>query len=56
MIVIVEVPSVAVLLTTGFTDNEEVQRILDVGVREFIAKPYDIASLSRALAKVMGGG
>jgi two-component system, cell cycle sensor histidine kinase and response regulator CckA len=47
-------PAVQVLLTTGFTDNEEVQRILDLGVREFIPKPYNVAQLSRALEKVIG--
>jgi CheY-like chemotaxis protein len=46
-------PEVRVLLTTGFAHNEEVQRILSLGVRGFIAKPYELTSLSQALAKVI---
>jgi two-component system cell cycle sensor histidine kinase/response regulator CckA len=45
-------PRVAVLLTTGFALNEEAQAILDLGVRGFIAKPYDVQALSEAIAQV----
>jgi DNA-binding NarL/FixJ family response regulator len=48
-------PAVRVLLTTGFALNDEAQRILDLGVRGFIAKPFTIETLSSALAKVIGG-
>jgi CheY-like chemotaxis protein len=46
---------VPVLLTTGFADDDEVQEILDLGVRDFIAKPYELGALSRALARVITG-
>src|SRR5262249_53753999 len=45
-------PAVRVVLTTGFALNEEAQEILDLGVREFVPKPYDLESLSEALARV----
>jgi signal transduction histidine kinase/CheY-like chemotaxis protein len=46
-------PTVRVLLTTGLAHNDEVQRILSLGVRSFLAKPYEPASLSQALVKVI---
>ncbi|GAC1300082.1 MAG: hypothetical protein NVSMB23_31010 [Myxococcales bacterium] len=49
-------PAVRVLLTTGFANNEEVQRLLDAGVRGFLPKPYDLAALSEALARVQSPG
>ncbi|MEJ7730164.1 MAG: response regulator [Polyangiaceae bacterium] len=45
-------PDVAVLLTTGFALNEEAQRILDLGVRGFLAKPFDLETLSEAVAAI----
>ena len=45
-------PDVPVLLTTGFALNEEAQRILDLGVRGFLAKPFDVNALAEALADV----
>jgi PAS domain S-box-containing protein len=44
-------PELRVVLTTGFALNEEAQRILDLGVREFIAKPFSVESLSQVLAR-----
>jgi len=49
-------PDVRVLLTTGFALNDEAQRIIDLGVRGFLAKPFDIHTLSEALAEVIAGG
>lgn len=48
-------PEVCVILTTGFALNDEAQAILDLGVRGFLAKPYDIAALSEALARATRG-
>ncbi len=47
-------PGVAVLLTTGLAHDQEVKEMLELGVRDFIAKPYEVGALSRALAKVIG--
>ncbi len=47
-------PDVRVLLTTGYAFNEEAQRILDLGVRGFIAKPFSLEGLSEALDRVIG--
>jgi len=44
---------VPVLLTTGYARNEEVQAILDLGVRAFLPKPADVESLSAALARLI---
>jgi DNA-binding NarL/FixJ family response regulator len=46
-------PAVRVLLTTGFASNEEAQRLLDLGVRGFVPKPYDLETLSEELQKVL---
>ena len=46
-------PDVRVILTTGFALNEEAQRILDLGVRGFIAKPFSIEALSQIIARIV---
>ncbi|HEY1956369.1 MAG TPA: ATP-binding protein [Polyangiaceae bacterium] len=46
-------PDVRVVLTTGFALNEEAQRILDLGVREFIAKPFSVEALSHVIARAV---
>ena len=45
-------PDVAVVLMSGYTLNEEVQEILDLGVRSFVSKPYAVAALANALAEI----
>jgi len=44
--------NVAVLLMSGNTLNEQVQEILDLGVRRFVSKPYSIGALAVALAEL----
>jgi len=46
-------PNVAVLLMSGHTLNDQVQEILDLGVRSFVSKPYSIAELAEAIAVLM---
>ena len=46
-------PNLRVVLTTGFALNEEAQRILDLGVREFIAKPFSVELLSQVIARTV---
>jgi signal transduction histidine kinase/CheY-like chemotaxis protein len=46
-------PRVVVLLMSGHTLNEQVQEILDLGVRSFVSKPYSIAVLARAMAELL---
>jgi CheY-like chemotaxis protein len=46
-------PDVRVVLTTGFALNEEAQRILDLGVSEFIAKPFSLENLSQIIARTI---
>jgi signal transduction histidine kinase len=40
---------VKVLLMSGYTMNEEVQAILELGVRGFLSKPYSVEALAREL-------
>jgi signal transduction histidine kinase len=44
---------VPVLLMSGHTLNEQVQEILDLGVRSFISKPYSISVLAHAMAELL---
>jgi two-component system, cell cycle sensor histidine kinase and response regulator CckA len=48
-------PGVPVLLMSGYTLNEEVQEILDLGVKAFISKPYSVEALASAIATVIAG-
>jgi len=34
---------------SGYTLNEEVQQILDLGVRSFVSKPYSLETLASVL-------
>ena len=43
-------PAVKVLLMSGYTMNEEVQGILELGVRSFLSKPYSMEALAHELA------
>jgi two-component system, cell cycle sensor histidine kinase and response regulator CckA len=47
-------PNVLVVLMSGYTLNEEVQEILDLGVKAFVSKPYSVESLASALAQITG--
>ncbi len=37
---------------SGYTLNDEVQEILDLGVQAFVSKPYSVDTLAQALADV----
>jgi PAS domain S-box-containing protein len=43
---------IPVVLTTGFSLNDEAQAILDLGVRAFLPKPFNVAQLSETLTKL----
>ena len=47
-------PKVRALLMSGYTMNEEVQAILDLGVRGFLSKPYSMEALARELETLTG--
>ena len=38
---------------SAYTLNDEVQGILDLGVRAFVSKPHSVDELARALAEIM---
>ena len=42
-----------VLLTTGISLGDDARQLLELGARGFLAKPYDIVSLSQAIARVL---
>ena len=42
-------PGVRVLLMSGYSMNEEVEAILELGVRSFLSKPYSMEALAREL-------
>jgi CheY-like chemotaxis protein len=44
---------IRVALMSGYTLNDEVQEILDLGVRAFLSKPYSVDSLADVLADLM---
>ncbi len=46
-------PEVRVLLTSGFKRDERVQKVLDLGMVDFIQKPFTLQSLSEAVHKVV---
>ena len=46
-------PQVKVVLITGYGLNHEAQELLDLGVRGYLAKPFSIAELSTALARLV---
>jgi CheY-like chemotaxis protein len=47
-------PDLPVLLMTGYALNDEVQAILDLGVRAFLQKPPTPEGLAAALAAIVG--
>ena len=46
-------PSVKVLLSSGYSLNDQAQRILDSGCRGFIQKPFDAIKLSQKIRKII---
>jgi two-component system chemotaxis response regulator CheY len=48
-------PSTKVLMITGNTRREVVMEAVKQGAVGFVAKPFDPAKVSEALAKVLGG-
>jgi len=46
-------PSVRVLLMSGHAMNEDVQAILDLGVKGFVANPYSVDELAQSLAGIL---
>lgn len=46
-------PEVKVLLASGFRKDDRVEEILGLGVKEFLQKPYTIASLALAMKQVI---
>jgi signal transduction histidine kinase/CheY-like chemotaxis protein len=47
-------PEMPVLLMSGYTINDDVQQILDLGAKGFVSKPYNVSTLARALAEMLG--
>ena len=45
-------PAVTVVLMSGYTMNDEVQAILDLGVKGFLTKPVTLEEIAAKLADV----
>ena len=45
---------VKVLVSSGYSAENGLQGILDAGARGFIQKPFDIASLAKKVAEILG--
>ena len=48
-------PAVKVLFSTGYSQNEKVTEIIDLGVSGFIQKPYQVKSLLTSVRKILDG-
>jgi signal transduction histidine kinase/ActR/RegA family two-component response regulator len=46
-------PAIAALLASGYSLNGDAQSILDMGIRGFIQKPFDIARLCQSISSIM---
>ncbi len=46
-------PDIKVLLTSGFLQDDRVQKVLSKGVNGFIQKPYTIEKLSKAVDRIL---
>ena len=46
-------PKVSVLLMSGHAMNEDIQAILALGVKGFVAKPYSVEELAHSLAGIL---
>lgn len=46
-------PELKVLIATGFTLNEEVQELLDMGADGYIKKPFDLLTLSQKIGEIL---
>jgi two-component system cell cycle sensor histidine kinase/response regulator CckA len=46
-------PSAKIILSSGYSLNDEAQRIMDKGCHGFIQKPFDVAGLSRKVREVL---
>jgi DNA-binding NtrC family response regulator len=49
-------PGVKVIVASGYSDEEQEKQIVKEGALEFVQKPYRAAEMSKALARVIGGG
>jgi CheY-like chemotaxis protein len=45
---------VPVIICTGYGENEEVQKLLTLGAKGMLSKPYRIADLARTLGDTVG--
>jgi CheY-like chemotaxis protein len=46
-------PDVRVLLSSGYSSNNQVAHMLDQGCRGFIQKPYDTARMARKMREIL---
>jgi len=48
-------PEIKVILTSGFKHNERINHLIEMGVKEFIQKPYTLEKIAKTLHRVISG-
>jgi len=48
-------PDVPVILTTGYIDPDDLERVQRIGVREVILKPTTIEEMGRSFRRLLAG-
>jgi len=46
-------PAVKVLLSSGYSLNDQARKIMDLGCRGFIQKPFDVIQLSQKIREIL---
>ena len=49
------IPPMKILLTSGFSEDERIRELMDMGVAEFIRKPYTLQKLTETVERVYKG-
>lgn len=46
-------PEVKILMSSGFTKDDRIQDLINMGLEDFIQKPYDYIELSEKVSKII---
>ena len=46
-------PALKILLTSGFSEDKRIRELMDMGVEEFIRKPFTLQKLTEAVKRIM---
>ena len=48
-------PDIPIILCTGYSENMTEEKAKELGIREFIMKPFEIEDLAKTIRKVLDG-